>query len=129
MTQQAKEQAPSSHITDAGAPVAVTDVRFEHLRDALGIGTSQPRLSWDEDTSRPQPSPMLRREFSVKIGLRKARLYITALGVYDAEINGTPVGDHVLDPGWTSYTHRLVYHTYDVKSLLREGQNAIGAVL
>ncbi|MFL5734912.1 MAG: family 78 glycoside hydrolase catalytic domain [Chloroflexia bacterium] len=84
---------------------------------------------WEEDTSRPQPSPMLRREFGVKSGLLQARLYITALGVYEAQINGLRVGDHVLDPGWTSYDHRLLYQTFDVTTLLREGQNAIGAVL
>ena len=84
---------------------------------------------WEDDTTESQPSPMLRREFSVKAGLERARLYITALGVYDAQINGTPVGDHVLDPGWTVYDHRLLYQTYDVAPLLSEGQNAIGAIL
>jgi alpha-L-rhamnosidase len=223
--QQIKQQEPASEAgtPETGAPVAVTDVRFEHLRDALGSGTAQPRLSWvieterpgwiqagyevealdpegqvrgrtervesgqsvlvpwpfeplssrerlsvrvriwgtdgsasswsapyqveaglfrpddwtaqfmtpgwEEDSSRPQPSPMLRREFSVKGGLAKARLYVTALGVYEAQINGQRVGDHVLDPGWTSYNHRLLYQTYDVTPMLREGQNAIGAIL
>ena len=84
---------------------------------------------WAEDASRPQPSPLLRREFSISAGLARARLYVTALGVYEARINGRPVGDHVLDPGWTSYDHRLQYQTFDVTSLLREGQNAIGATL
>lgn len=84
---------------------------------------------WEEDTGRPQPSPMLRREFSVKAGLQQARLYITALGVYEAQINGQLVGDQVFDPGWTSYHHRLQYQTFDVTPLLCAGQNAIGAVL
>jgi len=84
---------------------------------------------WAEDTSRPQPSPMLRREFSISAGLAQARLYVTALGVYEAQINGQPVSDHVLDPGWTSYDHRLQYQTFDVTALLREGRNAIGATL
>jgi alpha-L-rhamnosidase len=84
---------------------------------------------WDEDTGRPQRAPMLRREYSVRAGLAKARLYITALGVYEARINGLPVGDHVLEPGWTSYNHRLQYQTFDVTPLLREGRNAIGAML
>ncbi len=84
---------------------------------------------WDEDTSRPQPSPLLRREFTVRSAVQRARLYITAQGVYTAEINGAAVGDHVLAPGWTSYDHRLRYQTFDVTDLLTAGANAIGAVL
>ncbi len=84
---------------------------------------------WDEDTSQPQPSPLLRREFDVRAEVKQARLYATALGVYEVQINGTVVGDHVLAPGWTSYQHRLRYQTFDVTGLLREGRNAIGAIL
>src|SRR5437588_10085164 len=84
---------------------------------------------WEEDSSRPQPGPLLRREFDVRTGVTGARLYVTALGVYEAELNGLTVGDHVLDPGWTSYLHRLRYQTFDVTDLLHEGRNAIGAML
>src|SRR5205807_10222381 len=84
---------------------------------------------WEEDTTRPQPSPLLRREFDVRAGVTRARLYVTALGVYEAQLNGTTVGDHVLDPGWTSYNYRLCYQTFDVTGLLHEGRNAIGAIL
>ncbi len=84
---------------------------------------------WDEDTSEPQPSPMLRREFAVHPGVERVRLYATAFGVYELELNGTVVGDHVLAPGWTSYHDRLRYQTFDVTGLVREGQNAIGAML
>ncbi len=85
--------------------------------------------NWDEDTSRPQPCPLLRHEFTVRPGVTRARLYVTALGVYEAQINGAIVGDHVLAPGWTSYHHRLRYQTFDVTELLRPGSNAIGAIL
>src|SRR5437870_9182316 len=84
---------------------------------------------WEEDTSRPQPCPLLRREFDVRAGVTRARLYVTALGVYEVQLNGATVGDHVLAPGWTSYHHRLRYQTFDVTSLLRVGRNAIGAIL
>jgi len=84
---------------------------------------------WEEDTTRPQPGPLLRREFDVHQGMTKARLYVTALGVYEAQLNGVTVGDHVLDPGWTSYHDRLLYETFDVTGLLHEGHNAIGAML
>jgi beta-glucosidase-like glycosyl hydrolase len=84
---------------------------------------------WDEDRSVSQPSPMLRREFTVDTGLTRARLYITACGCYEAAINGQRVGDDVLAPGWTSYDHRLRVQTHDVTALLNEGGNAIGAML
>ncbi len=85
--------------------------------------------AWAEDISRPQPCPLVRCEFDVHPGVTRARLYVTALGVYEAQLNGATVGDHVLDPGWTSYHHRLRYQTFDVMGLLREGRNAIGAIL
>jgi len=85
--------------------------------------------AWDEDTSQPQPSPRLRREFEIRAGHVAARLYISALGVYEAHLNGERVGDHVLAPGWTSYHHRLRYQTFDVTTLLHEGRNAMGALL
>jgi alpha-L-rhamnosidase len=71
----------------------------------------------------------LRREFTVRPGVKAARLYITALGLYEAQINGVVVGDHVLAPGWTVYDARLRYQTFDVTALLQEGPNAIGAIL
>ncbi|MBN9393290.1 MAG: glycoside hydrolase family 78 protein [Chloroflexi bacterium] len=84
---------------------------------------------WEEDTSKVQPAPFLRREFNVKAGVAQARLYITALGLYEAQLNGAVVGDHVLAPGWSSYNKRLRYQTFDVTGQLQEGPNVIGAAL
>ncbi|HEX5416860.1 MAG TPA: alpha-L-rhamnosidase N-terminal domain-containing protein, partial [Chloroflexota bacterium] len=84
---------------------------------------------WDEDTSQAQPTPLLRREFDARVGVTRARLYVTALGVYEAYLNGAVVGEQVLAPGWTSYPHRLRCQTFDVTDLLREGRNALGALL
>ena len=75
------------------------------------------------------PAALLRREFIVDRPVVQARLYATAQGVYDAEINGTTVGDLVLAPGWSSYDHRLRYQTYDVTALVTEGANALGVHL
>jgi alpha-L-rhamnosidase len=75
------------------------------------------------------PAPLLRREFALRPGVASARLYVTAHGVYEVEINGVRVGDHALAPGWTSYGHRLRYQTFDVTGLLRPGENAVGAQL
>ncbi|MFF3500625.1 family 78 glycoside hydrolase catalytic domain [Streptomyces sp. NPDC003247] len=72
---------------------------------------------------------LLRTSFELPAPVVRARLYITAHGLYEAEINGLRVGDEVLAPGWSSYHHRLRYATHDVTALLTEGSNAIGAWL
>ncbi|WP_405854696.1 glycoside hydrolase family 78 protein [Streptomyces sp. NBC_01515] len=77
----------------------------------------------------PLPVALLRRDFTLAGPVASARLYITAYGVYAAEINGERVGDEVMAPGWTSYQHRLRYQTFDVTPLLRAGENTIGALL
>ena len=82
-----------------------------------------------EDTTRANPSPMLRREFTLGAGVASARLYVTSLGLNAVELNGQAVGDLLFRPGWTSYDHRLQYDTYDVTALLQSGANAIGAIL
>ncbi|KAG7041707.1 glycosyltransferase family 28 domain-containing protein [Colletotrichum scovillei] len=70
---------------------------------------------WAEDSkSGPQPEDLFRKVFEAKNKVRSARLYATAQGVYEAEINGQRIGDYFLAPGWTAYDARLQYQTYDV---------------
>ncbi len=61
--------------------------------------------------------------------MTRARLYATALGVYEARLNGEPAGDTLLSPGWTDYAKRLDYQVYDVTRLVRPGPNVLGALL
>src|SRR6266540_1936057 len=75
------------------------------------------------------PVPMLRRGLVLDAEVVSARLYITAHGIYQAEINGQRVGEDAFAPGWTSYHHRLRYQTYDVTALLAPGGNAIGVMI
>lgn len=83
-----------------------------------------------QQTSEDKRPIYFRKEFEVPQNLKSARLYITALGIYEAQINGKRVGDHVLAPGWQSYKHRHVYDTYDVTDLLTDNDKAvIGAVV
>lgn len=76
-----------------------------------------------------EPPLYLRREFELAREPVRARLYATARGVYEPHLNGTRVGDVELAPGWTEYHHRLQYQTYDVTSLLRRGDNVLGAIV
>ena len=64
--------------------------------------------------------PVFRRKWTNEKAIKKAEMEITALGVYEAEINGQRVSDFVLAPGWTSYDHRLQVQTYDVTALLQK---------
>lgn len=57
--------------------------------------------------------------------VEKARLYITACGLYEARLNGEKCGDFVLAPGAVDYRKRAQYQTYDVTGLLKEGGNAL----
>ena len=84
----------------------------------------KPEQFFEDDTA-----PMFRKAFEVGEQLVAARLYISGLGYYDAAINGKPVGDVVLDPGWTNYSKCVYYSVYDVAALLQKGPNAIGVTL
>lgn len=59
------------------------------------------------------------KDFTLAGKVSEATLDITALGVFNAYLNGKKAGDDVLCPGWTSYATRLQYFTYDVSDLLR----------
>ena len=65
-------------------------------------------------------APLLRKEFALAGGHGipvKAILRATSFGVFEASINGRPVGEDVLSPGWSSYEWRLRYRSYDVTAL------------
>ena len=57
--------------------------------------------------------------------IKKARLYITACGLYEARLNGGSVGNFILAPGITDYRKRVQYQTYDVTDMLKSGKNAL----
>ena len=75
------------------------------------------------------PSPMLRKSFTVKDGVREARLYMSAAAYGKMTVNGEPVTENKLEPGYTHYDKRNLYATYDVTKLLRPGENVVAAVL
>lgn len=75
------------------------------------------------------PAPLLRKEFALERKVARARAHVSGLGYYELRLNGEKVGDHVLDPGWTSYGKRVLYSTYDVTAQLKRGRNALGIML
>ena len=72
---------------------------------------------------------MLRTTFTARKQVAAARLYVTARGIYEMFVNGTRVGDDHYNPGLTQYNVTHLYQTYDVTPLVRQGRNAIGAML
>ncbi|MFA5329490.1 MAG: family 78 glycoside hydrolase catalytic domain [Prolixibacteraceae bacterium] len=73
--------------------------------------------------------PLFRKEFEITKKVKDATLYISGLGQYEASINGEKVGNDFLTPGWTDYNKTVLYNLYDVTSQLRQGKNAIGAIV
>ena len=74
-------------------------------------------------------APIMRKNVNVTKAVKRARLYATARGAYWFYINGQRVGDGYLNPGWTDFRHRIMYNTYDVTQMLRQGNNALGIEL
>jgi alpha-L-rhamnosidase len=115
--------APGSEPAEWSKPVNV-EASLLNREDWTAQLIAAERTLSTGDSLRPA---LFRKSFQLSKTVRSARLYITSYGVYEAHINGSRVGDHVLAPGWTSYKHRLEYHTFDVTRLLSKGGNAIGA--
>jgi alpha-L-rhamnosidase len=74
-------------------------------------------------------TPLMRKEFVIAKTIASATAYITAHGLYEAQINGIRVGDAYFTPGWTAYQKRLQYQVFDVTSLVKQGSNAIAVML
>lgn len=80
-------------------------------------------------TNRSTPAVYLRRDFPLDGPVRRARLTISARGLYEAHLNGARVGTDHLAPGWTDFGARNQYLTYDVTAALAAGANALGIIL
>ncbi len=80
--------------------------------------------------SEHQAVPLLRHEFTLdEREVARARVYVSGLGYHELHVNGEPVSDHVLSPGFTDYTQTVLYVTHDVTGFVRPGDNAIGVAL
>jgi len=138
-------------ISYAGQPLTSGEVCYWKVRiwDAQGnpsdwspaamwsiglLNTSDWSASWigmptDTSISPAPPSPMLRKTFPVDKTIARATAYICGLGYFELQLNGSKVGDEVLDPTWTRYDLHADYLTFDVTTNLIAGENAIGVQL
>ncbi|MBS1814099.1 MAG: family 78 glycoside hydrolase catalytic domain [Acidobacteria bacterium] len=95
---------------------------FEHSEPPRNSTKGTLRVSTD--------ASLLRKDFQLKSTVQSARLRITALGAYRAYLNGKPVApDTLLSPGFTDFSKRVLYQTYDVTSMLQKGTNTIAAMV
>jgi len=83
----------------------------------------------DEDYYKDDRMPLFRKEFDANKKIASARLYISGLGYYETYLNGNKIGDHVLDPGFTTYKKQVLYVVYDITSMLKKGKNVAGVML
>lgn len=115
---------------DNGKPSPWSEPAF--FQTAL-LNTADWKAKWIEagfvEDSINRPAQYFRKQFSSTKKIASAVAYITAHGMYEAQINGKRVGDYYLTPGWTSYNKRLQYQVYDVTNLLANGNNAVGVIV
>lgn len=93
-----------------------------------GIAPADWTAKWIKVTGKDTSarSPLFRKEFSLQKKVKSAMAYITAKGLYEANINGQRVSDTYFAPGWTSYKDHLQYQVYDVTAALKSGANVLG---
>ena len=139
--------ATSIHITDASGKERriVTDAHWQcrsgsdgawqsaqaagPISLSFGVGTDRQRAVAGPDRVATDAS-LLRKDFKAASPVRRARLTIMALGAYQAFLNGKSVAPNtLLAPGWTDFHKRVLYQTYDVTSLIKIGDNALGVLL
>ena len=85
--------------------------------------------SWIGPADPTSTSAIFRKAFDLSHAPVRARLYVSALGVYRTYLNGQRTDGDVLAPGWTDYNTRIPYQAYDVTSQLHAGHNVIAAML
>ena len=100
------------------------DIPLEAMLDPTKIADFVPPVE-----ERLHPSPLVRQGIALRGTPARARLYATAHGCYQAEINGAIVGDEILAPGYDEHPKRLSFQTYDVTDLLTGSDNVIGFTL
>jgi len=95
----------------------------------LPAGREVPADTIYDNRWQARPADYLRRSFELAERPVRATLYVTALGLYEAYLNGERVGADVMAPGWTDYHRRVEYQVHDVTALVRDGGNVLGAIL
>ncbi|MDF2514236.1 MAG: alfa-L-rhamnosidase RamA, partial [Herbinix sp.] len=94
-----------------------------------GKGEQPWKAQWITSPFEKEVHPLMYKKFQVPGKVKAARAYVTGLGLYELEINGSKVGDEYLAPFYNDYDEWLQYQTYDITEHLKEGENGIGTIL
>ena len=104
------------------------DSSWQDAREVGNFGVP-PWGSVSPQTVYVPPLPFLRKTFSVDKTVKRAMVYVAALGTCEVRLNGQRVTEDYFVPGWSDFRKRVYYRTYEVTNLLRQGKNALGVIL
>jgi len=104
------------------------DSGWREVRDLGGFGITPWGFVHPQTVYVP-PLPFLRKTFTIEKPVKRALLLVSALGTCELRMNGQRVTDDYFVPGWSDFRKRAYYRAYEVTHLLRQGKNAIGAIL
>jgi alpha-L-rhamnosidase len=118
-------------IWDASGRLSVWSAPAQWTMGLLNAEDWQARwITADTRSNAPlQSLPMLRTSFRIEKPVRHAELAICGLGFYEAHLNGRPLDDAVLEPGWTNYRKTCLYCVHDLTGRIVEGENVLGVML
>jgi alpha-L-rhamnosidase len=122
--EQGKPSAWSATAKFSTGALSASDWTAQWIGD-----TDVPPATSGVDSTGIPPSPLLRKEISIDRKIKHALYHTSALGIYEAYINGKKVGKQLRAPEWTDYDHHVQYQTHDVTGMLQKGANALGVML
>ncbi len=104
-------------------------IAYERLPDNKRIVPGIHGLGDPKSSPANNVLPLFRKEFTLERPVKRASAFIVGLGHFDVSLNGKKVSDHFLDAGWTQYSDKALYVSFDITSRLRKGQNVLGVML
>lgn len=106
-------------------------IAYQKLPDSMkvypGVPGSGDQLG--DKALKPAIVPYFRKGFSLNKKIKSAYLFVSGLGQYALFMNGKRVDTTFINPAWSDYAKRDYYNSYDVTHLLKEGENAVGAIV
>ena len=125
---------PLDYDSDYVAQVIVEDDEGQQVESdkeyfSTGLSENMWLAKWMRPSHLGAQSPLVRKVFTAKKEVVRAKLYICGLGYQESYINGSKVGKDVLSPTWTDYRKRVCYNTYDIKPFICTGENVLGIQL
>jgi alpha-L-rhamnosidase len=130
LSKMVKDNTLSVRVTSIGLGGDPAYLHVKQLRVSYSVDGKKREVTAEENATLGIPARQdalhyLRKDFAVGKTVAKARLFATALGLYELHLNGKRVGDHIFAPDWTDYNKRVRYQDYDVTSLVKPGANTL----